>query len=216
MPGNPINESRDFHPLVAEWLTSNGYDYDHEVTMPDYGRVDFLGTRPQDNFPLLVECKPNGSPLQAILQVAVYGKQFPGAKMAIAVVAGALSKNTRAVADKYNVQIIEIAVSDNSIKQSENTGKNYTDGRGAVRDFIADYIRLSKECEQLTQTILWLEVAYGEALDLTTNGNDLTRRAVETGEKLIDTVEIQQREMRRLKSLLGMTWKNRGYCDNTM
>lgn len=103
-----VPERDVFHPLVAEWLEANGYTYEHEFALPDFGRVDFKATHKQDGHVLLVECKPNDYAIRAIMQVKTYAAQIPGAKAAIAVVAGRAAEEERRVASKHNVQIIEL------------------------------------------------------------------------------------------------------------
>lgn len=51
-----IKEPQDFHPQVEAWLTQNGYTFQHEVPMPEYGIADFIIANPE-NTQSVLECK---------------------------------------------------------------------------------------------------------------------------------------------------------------
>jgi len=105
-PRRKINEVLEIHPLVAVWLTKNGYSYIHEYTMPDFGRVDFYATH-SDGHTLLVEVK--GDELSKVItQIAGYGVQIPNARLAIAAPQSIITDKIRNVASKYNVMVIEL------------------------------------------------------------------------------------------------------------
>lgn len=98
-----INETRDVHPLVAIWLTKNGYSYIHEYKMPEHGQVDFFATH-SDGHKLLVEAKGDGSVEGAIFQVLSYGLQIPDARLSVA--APKVTEKSQSLAEKYNVSLI--------------------------------------------------------------------------------------------------------------
>jgi len=102
-----MEEIRVVHPLVARWLTQNGYTYVHEYKMPDYGRVDFYATH-SDGHTLLVEAKFYDDCVSAMFQIFGYGVQISSAKLAIA--APSLSLRTKELAQKYNILAIEVGV----------------------------------------------------------------------------------------------------------
>lgn len=108
-PNRRINETRDIHPLVAEWLTENGYTYEHEYKMPDYGVVDFLATH-ADGHKLLVEAKPYTNHKKAIFQALGYAIQLENVAPAIAIPEDALTPELKDIAGKYNVRVIGLNV----------------------------------------------------------------------------------------------------------
>lgn len=101
-----MNETRDIHPLVAVWLTKNGYSYVHEYTMPDFGRVDFYATH-SDGHTLLVEAKGNDYH-KVITQLAGYGIQIPEARKAVAIPLKRVSDKIKALTGKYGILLIEV------------------------------------------------------------------------------------------------------------
>lgn len=110
-----MKENRDYHPLVSEWLTSNGYTYEHEVVMPDHGRVDFMAER--DGETLLVECKPFKGISAGIMQVIGYRAQVPGSLAAIAVDPKNFEDSHQLMCDKYDVMPIFIALQEAHVEQ---------------------------------------------------------------------------------------------------
>jgi Holliday junction resolvase-like predicted endonuclease len=59
-------ESDWFHPLVRSWLEERGYQVEHEVKMPLYGRADFVARTKKTT--LIIECKVVVSSLSATLR----------------------------------------------------------------------------------------------------------------------------------------------------
>lgn len=72
-----MSEVRDFHPVVAQWLTANGYEYRHHVRMPIAGVADFVATKDGQTF--VVECKVDFPSYRNIIQVLDYCSQIDGA-----------------------------------------------------------------------------------------------------------------------------------------
>lgn len=124
-----LDEIRDIHPIVAFWLTKNGYSYIHEYKLPDFGRVDFYATH-ADGHTLLVEAKGDDSLTRALFQVLGYSVQISGAKTAIAAPTKVITERFRAIADKYNVVLIEIDTL--LIEQKKRTEK-------ILRDYAIDF-----------------------------------------------------------------------------
>lgn len=132
----PINESKNFHPLVAQWLTDNGYTFEHEYKMPDFGRADYFATHKVTKRQLLVECKCDKNLRKAIIQVAAYRLQIPEADATIAVPSGWLSDRDSDTAARYEVNVVEIDVSDlESISQQRNIAVHSTFTSDFQKDF---------------------------------------------------------------------------------
>lgn len=112
-----MNETRDIHPLVVEWLIRNGYSYIHEYKLPDYGIVDFYATH-ADGHILLVEAK--GKRLAKVLtQLAGYGVQVMGAFLAVAAPEILFIPKIEKIANKHNIRLIKLDIEPN-YKDSEN------------------------------------------------------------------------------------------------
>ena len=115
-----MNESRDIHPLVAVWLTKNGYSYVHEYRMPDFGRVDFYATH-SDGHVLLVEAKGNLNATKAIFQVLSYGLQLENVRLSIAIPSSQKTERLINLTKKYGVEIIELDITTLAITEIEMT-----------------------------------------------------------------------------------------------
>lgn len=100
-----MKEVRNIHPSVMQWLDDNGYNYEHEYKLPDYGKVDFYATKGDES--LLIEAKLKAI-TKVLVQLAGYGVQMPDAKLAIAVPIGKQDPEIVRIATKYNIAIIEI------------------------------------------------------------------------------------------------------------
>ncbi|MEO8607694.1 MAG: restriction endonuclease [Chloroflexota bacterium] len=105
-------ETKYFHAFVAEWLTQHGYTYEHEVTLSQNGRVDFVAKASDDTI-LLVECKLELRTLttikRAIFQVRDYCEQYSDqAKAVLAAPYQAISDDARKLCAKCNILLIEI------------------------------------------------------------------------------------------------------------
>lgn len=120
-PKYQINETRDIHPLVALWLTKNGYSYIHEYKLPDYGRVDFFATH-SDGHKLLVEAKVYDLH-KVITQLAGYGVQMPEARLSIAAPLSAITDKIRGIAKKYGIGVIETPEIERSNDNSDGVGR---------------------------------------------------------------------------------------------
>jgi AcrR family transcriptional regulator len=101
-----------FHSFVAKWLSENGYYYEHEVKMPEYGRADFIAKH-QDGHTLIVECKvgANAADGRSIIQLVDYCRQLEGSYGAYALPEQLVTESIRALCVLYKVQIIAIDVS---------------------------------------------------------------------------------------------------------
>lgn len=107
-----LNEVKDYHPLVAKWLTENNYEYKHHYKLPDYGIADFLATH-QDGHCLLVEAKCVRSKIKkAILQVRVYQLQLPEARAIVVTAPEFLRDDDFPMADKHDVKIVTVGLTD--------------------------------------------------------------------------------------------------------
>lgn len=101
-----MNEVKDIHPLVALWLTKNGYSYIHEYKLPDYGRVDFYATH-SDGHTMLVEAKSENL-YKVITQLKGYSVQMPESRLSISAPINFISDRIRDVCLKYGINIIEL------------------------------------------------------------------------------------------------------------
>jgi AcrR family transcriptional regulator len=104
-----MNEYYDFHPQVATWLTENGYTYQHEVKMPEYGRADFVATH-ADGQRLIIECKveTNVSNGRSIIQLLDYCRQMPQTRPAFAIPIAKYTDYISNLCNTYDVQLILI------------------------------------------------------------------------------------------------------------
>jgi len=99
------------HPATAKWLAANGYDYQHEVKMPETGRADFVATKAGCP-PLIIECKsnPTAKSGRSIIQLLDYGRQMPGSDLAYAAAAIAITPKISAMCEGYGIQIIALDI----------------------------------------------------------------------------------------------------------
>lgn len=106
-----LRESQ-FHTLVAKWLSENGYYYEHEVKMPEFGRADFVARHMKGDV-LIVECKvgTNASDGRSIIQLVDYCRKLEGSKGGYAVPAPLVTDKIRKLCALYNVSLIEIDTS---------------------------------------------------------------------------------------------------------
>lgn len=100
-----MGEIDTIHPLVEQWLTEHGYNYEHEYRLTNGGRVDFLATHKEDGHQLLVEAKGTRRN-NVIEQILGYGKQIPDAKLYIALPKAAITHSILRRASEYNIEII--------------------------------------------------------------------------------------------------------------
>ncbi len=109
-----LDERKHFHPLVAEWLKVNKYEYQYEVRMPEYGRADFVAQRDNEGV-LIVECKTDESAKdgRSIIQLLDYVRQISASKAAYAVPAHVLTENIIRLCEHYLVMLIVIEVPEN-------------------------------------------------------------------------------------------------------
>lgn len=121
-----MTEIRDFHPLVASWLTENGYTYKHEFKMPEYGKADFVAQH-ADGHRLIVECKIGYGARdgRSIIQLLDYGRQMPDCRMAYAIPSHLVSDNIIKLCENYSVMLLPIHVdSETDPIQIETNTKN--------------------------------------------------------------------------------------------
>lgn len=137
------SEVKDFHPLVAQWLTDNGYEYQHEVDLPDFGRADFLAKH-KDGHNLIVECKITQSVNRTITQLRGYAVQIENPRLVLAIPGCLVTDNHHAVADRYGVEILKFDVAVEPAKPWRNE---------ALDEFIDDYIVMRNENERLRSII---------------------------------------------------------------
>jgi hypothetical protein len=104
-----VSETRDFHPVVQDWLEDNGYDCEHEYTLPEYGRVDFFAIHKASGERFLIECKIDaGDITPGLFQVHSYRLQLPGVNAMLAIPPFAASEKHFELAQKYGIKIIEV------------------------------------------------------------------------------------------------------------
>jgi hypothetical protein len=106
------NEIVDFHPLVERCLRANGYEVQHEVSMGNAGRVDFIAKNAGAT--LLVEAKLNPKKSKSgVGQLLLYHSQLPDARMVLAVPdTGVIPESLAALCDQHNIRILGIKISD--------------------------------------------------------------------------------------------------------
>jgi restriction endonuclease len=118
------HEIQDFHPLVAKWLSENGYEYKHEVKMREYGQADFVAQN-VDGETLLIECKlwlRKGAG-RAIAQVMDYCRQYGNScKPAIAVPESAINSSVIEACKYWGVRIIALPF---TIQKAKNASTGY-------------------------------------------------------------------------------------------
>jgi len=106
-------EIKHLHPLVANWLDSNGYVYKREVKMPEYGRADFVAVD-SNNCKLIIECKVEMKrhSRESILQLLGYCHQLgENVRGAIATVDTNFTEHAINLCDFYDVDLILINAS---------------------------------------------------------------------------------------------------------
>lgn len=106
-----LDERQQFHPLVADWLKANNYEFQYEVKMPEYGRADFIARRFNEEV-LIVECKTDDSAKdgRSIIQLLDYVRQIASSKAAYAIPSYAKTESIARLCEHYNVMLITIDV----------------------------------------------------------------------------------------------------------
>jgi len=99
------------HPAMEKWLIENGYTFEREVYMPDYGRADFVATHPVKP-QLIVECKKDCKALtRTITQASDYRQQFnKQARIVIGVPNHTITDKSIALCQKRHVTLIGLNV----------------------------------------------------------------------------------------------------------
>jgi hypothetical protein len=105
-----MDEIRDFHPLVENWLTANGYTFQHHVKLED-GIADYIAER--NNELIVVECKADGSKSEArtgrfFAQVLDYARQVPNSKPYVALPTYLFTNKTQEICKYYDIGLILI------------------------------------------------------------------------------------------------------------
>jgi len=105
---NFLNEINFVQPKTAEWLTANGYSYEREVDLPEYGRADFVAWKP-DGVKVVVECKFRAGKSfgKAAAQVLDYARQL-NAPAFIALPLIEISEYVKDVVGYYNINLIGV------------------------------------------------------------------------------------------------------------
>lgn len=186
---NPIihSETKDFHPIVAEWLNEHGYEYEHEVQMPDYGRADFVAIHKEDKHLLIVECKVSGRVENIITQVSAYALQYDNALKAIAIPSSLLDEKAQRIATKYDVQILTFDVVVVSKREKYD----------GMRELIRDYIKLQKDNDLLTDE-------FTEAIE------EMQR----TNQRLSEKIADQEKRLADLERRQNILIDDRPYSDD--
>jgi len=99
------------HPATQSWLTEHGYTWKQEVTLPDFGRVDFVATDANGHI-LVVECKTDCAALsRTITQVRDYAQQFDvDVQCAIAVPQNTIADKDVALCERRQIKLIGLDV----------------------------------------------------------------------------------------------------------
>lgn len=114
-----MNEVKDFHPMVEQWLTDNGYSFRHHVRL-DYGIADYVATR--DGKTIVVECKFNTYASNVrngrfFAQVLDYARQVPNSKPFAALPSYLVTDKTRQICKHYGIGLIVINMVDTRPKK---------------------------------------------------------------------------------------------------
>lgn len=105
-----MNEVKDFHPLVEQWLIENGYTFRHHVRLED-GIADYIAERNGET--IVIECKSDGSASSAkngrfFAQVLDYARQVPNSKPCAAMPSYLVTDKTREICEYYGIRLIVI------------------------------------------------------------------------------------------------------------
>lgn len=105
-----LNEINFMQPKTADWLTANGYSYEKEVDLPEYGRADFVAWKP-DGSKIVVECKFRAGKSfgRAAAQVLDYARQV-NAPAFIALPSTQISEYVRDVVRYFGINLISVEV----------------------------------------------------------------------------------------------------------
>lgn len=145
-------ESNWFHPLVRAWLEKHGYQTEHEVTMPLFGRADFVARKGKTT--LIVECKVIVDSLPATLrQVRDYCQQFgQNARPVIACPQDALSSDQLQVCETAKVKVFRLPV----------LGKDKREKRYVSMPINPDWLSFVDECRVCPEKVIGELLAYHE------------------------------------------------------
>lgn len=119
-----MNDETDFvHPAAAQWLTENGYQYEHEKWMPIRGRIDFYAWK--ENTQMLLECKLKFQGIdKAIAQILDYSKQFERPILsALALPRNMVTDSAVKYCEAHNVIVIRLPIALYRIRLDEATEK---------------------------------------------------------------------------------------------
>lgn len=103
-----MTEASIIHPATQRWLEANGYEFQHEVAMPQHGRADFVATRGDET--LVVECKQIASK-EGARQALDYAQQT-GFKPVLAAPADTFDAATVRLCVARGVQILKLKAED--------------------------------------------------------------------------------------------------------
>src|ERR1700690_1848179 len=107
MAKNSISEVRDFHPIVADWLKTNGYPFTHHFQIAD-GEVDFYAQI--DHQITLIECKTETIKSRHVAQLVGYCMDSPGSKGVLAIPDTLLTSRAMIICQKADVQLMTFSV----------------------------------------------------------------------------------------------------------
>lgn len=144
-------EHEILHPAIALWLQKEGFTYETEVKMPEYGRADFVAHRNAETW--IVEAKLSKS-TRTIAQVVDYCRQYGRSAIpVIAVPKGKDDEKLRNACDYWKVILLGIDVEiperhythtmsfDNQVKIHNANALSLVDGlrcnhRGAIEEIL--------------------------------------------------------------------------------
>lgn len=134
-----MNEVKDFHPLVEQWLLDNGYTFQHHVRL-EHGIIDYIAKRNGNT--LVIECKSDGSSSNAkngrfFAQVLDYARQVPNSKPCAALPIYLVTEKTREICEYYGIELIVI---DTLPKQPHDKGKVSGDNIHSANLSISDMV----------------------------------------------------------------------------
>lgn len=103
--GKPEREL--LHPIVADWLTANGFEWWYEPILENRSRIDFIGKRGDETW--LLECKIIPPPSRVVYQLDEYHKAYgdPTAKKVLCLPSSfAMTKLFLSWCNSSNIEIL--------------------------------------------------------------------------------------------------------------
>lgn len=108
-----LDEVQHFHPLVADYLSSQGFEFEHEVTISNAGRVDFVAHK--DNEEWLIECKLGDQLLTAADQLRRYRSAWKNPDVKLWVFQTQDNEGCRSYCQKLGIELTVIPIEEKRI-----------------------------------------------------------------------------------------------------